>query len=153
MSIIDIKRAYFCASTDPANPTYVALPPEDPDYGEKCGLLLKHMYGTRKAADGWHCEYAGQLVHTLGFEVGDASACVFFHRERGLRCSVHGNDITTTGKKRHLDWFKTELEKLYELKQLARLGPGVGDDKEATVLNRVVRWTPEGLEYEADPPR
>ena len=68
-----------------------------------CGLLLKHMYGTRKAADGWHCEYAGQLVHSLGFEVGDASACVFAHRARGLRCSVHGDDITTTGEKRHLD--------------------------------------------------
>ena len=103
VSIVDIKRAYFCAATDPAKPTYVALPHEDPDCEEMCGLLLKHMYGTRKAADGWHCEYAGQLVHTLGFEVGDASACVFFHRERGLRLSVHGDDITTAGERRHLD--------------------------------------------------
>ena len=44
-----------------------------------------------------------------------------------------------------------ELEKLYDLKELARLGPGASDDKEVTVLNRVVRWTAEGLEYEADP--
>ena len=32
-----------------------------------------------------------------------------------------------------------------------RLGPGPNDDKEATVLNRVIRWTPQGIEYEADP--
>ena len=85
----------------------------------KVGLLLKHMYGTRKAADGWHCEYAGKL-RDLGFEVGEASACVFFHRVHGLRCSVHGGDLTTVGTKKDLDWFKAELSKHYELKELHR---------------------------------
>ena len=51
----------------------------------------------------------------------------------------------------NLDWFKPELEKIYELKEAARLGPAEGDDKETTVLNLVVRWTPQGLEMEADP--
>ena len=151
ISFIDISRAYFCAATDPMKPTYVELPREDGDYGQKCGLLLKHMYGTRKAADGWHNEYAGHLVTEMGFEVGDASACVFVNKDRGLRSSVHGDDLTTTGTKKQLDWFKRELEKAYELKEGARLGPGRGDDREATVLNRVVRWTDHGIEYEADP--
>ena len=52
VSFIDISRAYFCAATDPSDPTYVELPYEDPDRGVKVGLLLKHMYGTRNAADG-----------------------------------------------------------------------------------------------------
>ena len=151
VSFIDISRAYFCAETDPENPTYVELPPEDPDHGVLVGKLLKHMYGTRKAADGWHCEYADRLVSDLGFAVGDASACVFFNAERELRCSVHGDDITTVGSKTNLDWFKAELEKFYELKEAQRLGPGPNDHKEAVVLNRVVRWTRDGLEYEADP--
>ena len=43
------------------------------------------------------------------------------------------------------------LEEHYELKRGGRLGPGPEDDEEATVLNRVVRWTEQGLEYEADP--
>jgi hypothetical protein len=64
---------------------------------------------------------------------------------------VHGDDITTVGSKANLDWFRGELEKFYELKEAARLGPAPEDDKEATVLNRVVRWTPQGLEMEADP--
>ena len=46
---------------------------------------------------------------------------------------------------------KQELETKYELKEGARLGPGSRDDKEGRILNRVVRWTTEGLEYEADP--
>ena len=41
-----------------------------------------------------------------------------------------------------LDWFNAELEKLYALRGAARLGPVEGDDKETTVLNRVVRWMP-----------
>ena len=72
MSFIDISRAYFCATTDPDDPTYVELPIEDPEHGVKVGLLLKHMYGTRKAADGWHSEYAGRLVQEVGIEVDPA---------------------------------------------------------------------------------
>ncbi len=151
ISFMDISRAYFCAATDPENPAYVELPAEDEDHGAMVGLLKKHMYGTRRAADGWHCEYAGRLVQDLGFTVGDASACVFYHQARDLRCSVHGDDLTTVGSKLNLDWFKRELERHYELKEPHRLGPGDGDDREALVLNRVVRWTDAGLELEADP--
>ncbi len=151
VSFMDIRRAYFCAATDPNDPTYVELPAEDKDCGSMVGLLKKHMYGTRRAADGWHCEYAGRLVHDMGFAIGDASACVFYHRARNLRCSVHGDDLTTVGSKANLDWFRRELEKHYELTEPHRLGPGREDDKEALVLNRVVRWTSEGLEMEADP--
>ena len=43
VSFIDVSRAYFCASTDPKDPSYVELPAEDVDHGVKCGMLLKHM--------------------------------------------------------------------------------------------------------------
>ena len=43
------------------------------------------------------------------------------------------------------------LESKYELKKGGRLGPGPADDREATCLNRVIRWCDDGLEYEADP--
>ena len=65
--------------------------------------------------------------------------------------SVHGDDFTTAGPKHELDWFEKRLSDVYELTKGGRLGPGAKDDKEATVLNRVVRWTEAGLEYEADP--
>ena len=45
----------------------------------------------------------------MGFDVGDASACVFVHKQRRLHCSVYGDDLTTSGRKRDLDWFKTAL--------------------------------------------
>ncbi len=151
ISFIDIARAYFNAATDPNHPTYVELPPEHPQHGKCVGLLLKHMYGTLRAADGWQEEYSCTLVQELGFRQGLTSPCVFWHPERHLVCAVHGDDFTTRGSKRHLDWFETELRNKYELKTGERLGPGATDDKEATVLNRVVRWGENGLEYEADP--
>ena len=73
------------------------------------------------------------------------------HQERNLVTSVHGDDFTSSGPKAHLDWMKSQMEAKYELKELARLGPAKDDGKEVKVLNRLVRWTETGIEYEADP--
>ena len=152
ISIVDISRAYFNAKVDPEHPAFVELPNEDPDKSKgMCGQLDYHMYGTRPAGKGWHTEYSSYLVEHMGFSMGDASACVFRHLERGLWTSVYGDDFTTTGSKTDLDWFVEQLKQRYELTESARLGPGSQDDKEGRVLNRTLRWTAAGLEYEADP--
>ena len=152
ISVIDISRAYFNAVKDPeADPAYVALPKEHPGHSQGlCGLLRVHMYGTRPAADGWHGEYSKFLM-SLGFTMGDASACVFRHVKKRLVTSVHGDDFTTSGPKVSVDWMKRQLEGRYELTEVARLGPGPEDDKEVKILNRLVRWTKRGVEYEGDP--
>ena len=152
ISAIDISRAYFNASMDETSePTYVMLPPEHPGQAEGyCGLLRKHMYGTRAAADGWQQEYSGYM-REIGFRQGVASPCIFVHEARGIACSVHGDDFTSTGEKRELDWLEAKLESKYELRKGGRLGPGNEDAKELTVLNRVLRYTVDGFEYEADP--
>jgi len=62
ISMVDISRAYFHAKKDPDDLTYVALPSEDKDHQTMCGLLARHMYGTRGAADGWQEEYSTTLV-------------------------------------------------------------------------------------------
>jgi hypothetical protein len=108
------------------------------------------MYGTRGAADGWQEEYSTTLI-ALGFEQGMSSSCVFRHKERKLACSVHGDDFTVVGGKRSQDWFEKELRGHYELTASPRLGPAEDDAKEGLILNRVVRWLPDGVEYEADP--
>ena len=63
LSFIDINRAYFNAKIDPeASPCFVELPPEDPNHGKMCGQLLRHMYGTRREADGLQEECSTLLV-------------------------------------------------------------------------------------------
>ena len=57
ISMIDISRAYFNVRMQDTDPVYVQLPPGDPDAAKgMCGRLNVHMYGTKQAADRWHCE-------------------------------------------------------------------------------------------------
>ena len=86
-----------------------------------------------------------------GFIQGIASPCVFYHQNRNIACSVHGDDFTAAGPKPELDWFEATLKKSNELTVGGCLGPGPTDDKETIVLGRVIRWTDEGIEYEAGP--
>ena len=148
--MIDMSRAYFNAKTSEDDPIYVELPPEMNAPPGTCALLKRHMYGTRRAAEGWQDEYSSRLIEA-GFTQGIASACVFQHEKRGIAVSVHGDDFTSTGPKDQLDWFEGMLKEHYELTVGGRLGPGANDDKEARVLNRIIRWKDHGLEYEADP--
>ena len=86
-----------------------------------------------------------------GFLQRKASACVFVLAIRKVAVSVHGGDFTATGPKSQLDWFQQMMQGHHELTVGGRHGPGASDDKEATVSNRVIRWTEQGVEYKADP--
>jgi hypothetical protein len=85
VSFIDVTRAYFNAKIDPESlPVFVELPHEDEDHGSK---LLRHMYGTRGAADGWQEEYSTMLL-ALGFTQGESCPNVFWHHAKDICCSV-----------------------------------------------------------------
>jgi hypothetical protein len=64
---------------------------------------------------------------------------------------VHGDDFTLVGPEEGLQYIIGRMKIWYELKVKAMLGPGPQDDKEVEVLNRVLRCSDEGYEYEADP--
>ena len=54
------------------------------------------MYGTRDAAANWSEEYIERLL-AVGFKAGIAPPCAFYHRERGLRAYIHGDDFVVVG--------------------------------------------------------
>ena len=99
---------------------------------------------------GRRSNYSTTLVR-LGFAQGVASPNVFRHATKGIACSVHGDDFTSSGPADALDWFETSLEKEYELSIGPRLGPGPGDAKESRALNRGITWREDRIDYEADP--
>ena len=144
---IDVSKAHLHAFVK--RDIYVALPPEVAEPG-MCAKLVRSLYGTRDAPARWEELYTATLVG-LGFLRGRASACCFFHPARDIRCVVHGDDFTFTGHDGDLNWIQSEMEKAFLCKVGGRLGNGVGDVQEVRLLNRVIRWTPEGLLYEADP--
>jgi hypothetical protein len=67
-----------------------------------------------------------------------------------MKCVVHGDDFTVLGPESDLKWFARGFAKHFEIKVRGILGPDAGDMHEIRILNRIVRWTDEGLEYEAD---
>ena len=120
-------------------------------HGRKCGRLRRHLYGTRGVAVGWEDEYVKTMTE-IGFTRGSASGCLFHHPVRNVKCVVYGDDFTLVGACEDLEWFEREIQAKYAVTLRGRLGPAPEDDKEATLLNRVVRWTEDNdIELEADP--
>lgn len=146
LDFIDIKRAYFNAPAK--RDVYVKLPMEQADEGY-CAKLNKSMYGTRDASLNWECEYI-RFMESVGFKRGLSSPCLFYHEAKDLRAVIYGDDFTLLGAEHHLDWFKTEIKQVYGIEFKARLGPDDGDDKSVRLLNRIVEWTHEGINIEAD---
>ena len=132
----------------------VELPPELQRSGiDEVGVLLRAMYGTRDAATCWEAEIADLLVNDLGFTQGRASPCNFFHQERNLRVTVHGDDFESLGTLTDLQWFSNGLKKRWVISERGILGPpGVeGTVQEIRHLNRIICWTREGITWESDP--
>eukprot|EP00973_Karenia_brevis_P014077 1913401-Karenia_brevis.AAC.1 len=106
----DIKRAYFYAAAK--REIYIEIPDEDQEPGDKdkVGKLNLSLYGTRDAAQNWSEEVA-KCMEAIGFKKGLSSACNFHHRIRDISTTVHGDDFTSTGTGKDLQWLKGELEK------------------------------------------
>jgi hypothetical protein len=45
---------------------------------------------------------------------------------------------------------RKRMEEWYDIKNRGMMGSGDGEIKVVTILGRTVRWTEEGIEYEAD---
>ena len=126
----------------------MSLPRELGLPGHWVGRQVRCVYGTRDAGAIWEDCYR-DLLESIGFKSGVASPCVFHHYERDISTVVHGDDFTSLGTDENLTWMESEMSKNFELKLRGRLGrdlPG-----ELRILNRIVRVSADGLEYEADP--
>ena len=75
---------------------------------------------------------------------------MFFNAKTAVRLVVHGDDFTCSGKKKELEKIKEKMREWYVIKDRGTMGGGKNEIKEVTILGRTVRWTAEGLEYEAD---
>ena len=110
----------------------------------------------------------------LGCKRGQYNPCLYYHRQRNLRTFLHGDDFATVGSRSEVQWFKSALENLFEIKTQC-VGPGavaggwkrvtgtatgpapttahgeaMQEGSEGILLNRVLRCTPAGWEVEAD---
>ena len=56
-----------------------------------------------------------------------------------------------SGIEEDLVWLVERMRSWFELKVRAKMGGDKHDDKESTLLGRIVRWTSRGITCEADP--
>ena len=63
---------------------------------------------------------------------------------------MHGDDFTFSGVKAELLKMRSTMEAWYDIKNRGMMGSDVDDIKKVTILGRTLRWTEDGLEYEAD---
>ncbi len=145
---VDVRRAYFYAKVN--RPVFIEIPAEDRVPGDE-GMVAKlnlSLYGTRDAAQNWAAEYT-KYLRAIGFQTGRATPCSFKHASRELYVTVHGDAFTITGPNEDLRWLEEQLKKKYDIKT-SYLGPESEHNKEIRVLNRTLRWTDDGIEYEPD---
>ena len=139
--LIGARKAHLHAYVE--EDVYAALPPELAQPGQ-CAKLRRSLYGTRAAPARWEALYT-RTLEGFGFARGVANACCFYHAEWGVRCVVHGDDFTFTGYDAKLDKVQRAMEAAFLCKVEGRLGGSASDLQEARLMNRVIRWTPEGL--------
>ena len=145
---IDVKKAHLNGRVGEHEYVYIELPSEIE--GEKrCGRLRRWLYGMRGAASAWEKDFSAKLQE-IGFRKGRAAPTVFWNERSCTSCVVHGDDFTFLGFRDELKKIEEYLRLHYEIKVRAMVGEAAVDDKEVSILNRTIRWTSQGLEYEAD---
>ena len=147
--MIDVRKARLRAHVD--RPIFVELPPEIARPGWRT-RLKRCLCGARDAPKRWEA-YVAEVMTALGFSRGRASPCCYLRPARGLRCVVHGDDFVLAGLLEELIWAKQAMGESFLTKEVGTLGCGASEVSELRVLNRVARWSSDGLRYEADPRR
>ena len=107
------------------------------------------MYGTRAAAHDQLAEVT-RTMKDLGFQQGQASLCVFWHRQRDIKALVHGDDFVSSGERAELGWSCKGPKKKSETDDHGGTGRRRGQGGESVEPNR--EMAPEkDITYEADP--
>ena len=67
-----------------------------------------------------------------------SNPCNFYHPQREVSCTVHGDDYTSVGREEDLLWLDKNLKAKFDIKTEI-LGPGPKYKKEVRILNRIIR--------------
>ena len=142
----DVARAFFEAPM--RRDICVELLAEAGEGEDMVGHLIMSFSDTRDAAANFQ-EEVRSFMNKNKADQSKYSPSVYHNKECGLISLVHGDDFITVGNRKNIRWFKNNLEHRFEIKTKI-IGQGEGEDQEARVLNRIIRVTPEGWEYEPD---
>lgn len=145
LMFIDVRKAHLNAVC--GEEEWVELPAEFWEH-ERFARLKRWLYDMRKAAAVWEEDYA-KRKEAEGCRKGNGAPTVVYNAKTEVRAVVHGDDFTFSKARHELDKMLVKMEKWYDIKNRCTMGSGEAEIKEVTNLERAVRWTEEGIEYEA----
>ena len=148
MAFWDISRAHFYGKAE--RDAHITLPEEEYESGF-CGKLERTMYGTQDASHIWQEDYSANL-EGAGYKRGVSNGAVFLNEDQDSRCLVHGDDFVLIGDEEAIKHMHALLSRHFDLKMTGKIGFDEADEREAVMLNRVLRCVPESevFEIEAD---
>ena len=119
---LDVDVAFLNGQID--KDIYIQQPPgyEDPDYPDWVWKLNKSLYGLKQACKIWN-ETVNKALYDIGFVALHADPCVYIlSKGRGERLIVamHVDDFLMAGKKSHIDEFKSEFRKRFNIKDIGQ---------------------------------
>ena len=146
LMFVDVRKAHLNGKLREDEFAYIQLPSEA---GGGVARLKRWLYGMRPAAKAWEADYS-QKLKEAGFLKGKGSPSVYFNPASGVRLVVWGDDFSFLGREKDLSDMLDKMRSWYSIKLRGIVGPDPGDLKEIRILNRQLRWTTDGIEYEAD---
>lgn len=144
VTLVDVKKAHLSGVVKPEDESHYAQALEERRVPGKCWKLKKWLCGSRPA-ETRACEEAyTEKLETLGTRRRKAAPTYFFDELSRTRASVHSDDFMVAGPKMGVEreWFEVKVRFV--------LGREADDDKDIVVLGRMVRWTQDDVELEAD---
>ena len=91
------------------------------------------------------------ILRTFGFVRGISNPCELYNKDRNIRSVVHGDDCASVGSVDGSNWMRIDLESKFDTKTtMVGHSEAPGVSKEGKILNRIIRATDKGWEYECD---
>eukprot|EP00971_Amphidinium_carterae_P351355 6492072-Amphidinium_carterae.1 len=147
MLLLDIKRAFL--NTRCRSAVYVK--PPHLQGTQRCWRLKKAMYGTLTASSDFQHELNDCLVNGVGLSQGSGYPCCFSCPQTHIMLVYHGDDIVVVGPLDSVLVVEAKIAERFSLVRKALLGHGTKDDRQATLLNRLIHIEGDTLYLEADP--
>ena len=84
-----------------------------------------------------------------GFRTCTFNPCLYKHTGRDMMCLIHGEDFVCVGGGVNLAWLKNKLGERFEI-ETKLMALKSGESRGERTLNRVIRVSEDGREYETD---
>ena len=90
-------------------------------------------------------------MESIGFKQLKYNSSLYFNAQTGVRVVILGDDFVAAGRRDEIGVFRAQVANRFMVKdKVVGMRADLGEVKETRILNRIIRTTVNGWEYEAD---